>query len=113
MSKRFIYTLGITVGLLVLYGVFAVVAYTKSRQSGAPIHKSTGQIQAISVNTVPMWGFQSDRSLAHPLKQNFRFADLPDAWRHDGQRVVIEYQIQDVIGGEWGVVIHIVSIQKK
>ncbi len=112
MTKRYLYILVTTVGLIILYGVFAIVAYTQSLQSGAVTHKAIGRIQVITVNSVPAWGFQTDRSLAHPLKQKFRFADLPSARQHDGQRVVIEYQIQDVIGGDWGIVIQLLNIEE-
>lgn len=112
MSKRFIFILITTVGLLLLYGIVTIVAYTQSRQSGVATHKAIGHIEAITVNSASTWGFQADRSLVHPLKQNLRFADLPSAWQHDGQRVVIEYQIQDVIGGDWGIVIQLLNIEE-
>lgn len=75
-------------------------------------HSVTGKILLANVNGAQIWGLEVDRSLSYLFSSpKLRFADLPNQYQVNGKHVRVRYTIQDVIGGEWGVVLHISDIQ--
>lgn len=98
---------------IIIYGGMALYVYHMSTRSGVQTYQATGTITAITGLGDGRWGLLADWSIANPLaSRKLRFAELPDDIQSNGQRILIKYQIQDVIGGNWGTVIHVVSYQK-
>lgn len=113
MSKKIIIIISTFVVALLCYGIFAVFSYTQAKKDPVAMHIVTGKIVQLADLPMKPWGLQADWTWGRPIgNRKFRFIDLPKANQVPGQSVRVEYQIQDVIGGEWGVVIHIVNIKK-